>query len=221
MVMKAANVLTSFRRKIVSTGAVNVMWAQYNEVKLGDYTSISVAADASRTTPVGYQPLLLTPFTNWIFALDEKDLGVAQHWYNASWREVGNWSRVGTMDGWGSATALRAWEAAHPHEKYSGAGWFRYTFSGTALEQQKAPRTLALAVSAACGSLTGWINGAPLRGAATPVTPEEPLLLEMPAGAVELVGPNILALRFEDTGGACASSANGAGLRGRVFVVGK
>eukprot|EP01043_Picozoa_sp_COSAG02_P051968 COSAG02_NODE_5537_length_4246_cov_3.395225_2_plen_81_part_00 len=54
--------------------------AQYNEVKLGDYTSVALAADILRTTPHDYQSLLLTPSTNWIFALDEKNVGVTQQW---------------------------------------------------------------------------------------------------------------------------------------------
>ena len=132
------------------------------------------------------------------------------------------------MDGWSSASAFRAWNSAHPGEQFSGAGWFRHTFSGEDLEKEneltRSNSTFALAVSAACGSLTGWINGAPLKVPTDPVTPGAPLLLEIPARAVHTSGPNIVALRFEDTpkGGrsmACADS-DGAGLRGRVIVVG-
>ena len=147
--------------------------------------------------------------------------------YNASWRAVGNWSRVGTMSGWSSADSFRAWSSAHPGEQFTGAGWFRYTFSGADLEQkgdETKSDTLALAISAACGSLTGWVNGAPLKIPRDPVSPEAPLLLEIPRGAVHMSGPNVVALRFEgkEKGGHSVSCAdhNGAGLRGRVLVVG-
>lgn len=108
-----------------------------------------------------------------------------------------------------------------------GAGWFRYTFSGADLEQkgdETKSDTLAVAISAACGSLTGWLNGAPLNIPRDPVSPEAPLLLEIPRGAVHMSGPNTVALRFEDKekDGHSVSCADhdGAGLRGRVLVVG-
>ena len=34
-VLTAANALTAYRREIVATGALNVMWTQYNEVRQG------------------------------------------------------------------------------------------------------------------------------------------------------------------------------------------
>lgn len=201
--------------------------AQYNEVKLGDYTSVGLAADASQHASGRETPLLLTPWTNWIFALDPNDVGMTQQWYNASWRVVGNWSRIGTMDGWGSATALRAWASENPKKHFDGAGWFRYTFAGEELEQKKDAMssfdgvTFALALSAACGSLTGWVNGAPLKVSGDPVRLGTSLLLEIPQRAVNLNGPNVVALRFEDKGSKTCADADGAGLRGRVFVVGK
>lgn len=131
------------------------------------------------------------------------------------------------MDGWNSAAAFRSWRSAHPGEQFKGAGWFRHTFSGEDLENKdgiEPDHTFALAISAACGSLTGWINGAPLKVPRDPVSPEAPLLLQIPSGSVRMSGPNIVALRFEDRqkdghNMACADG-DGAGLRGRVVVVG-
>lgn len=195
--------------------------AQYNEVKLGDYTSVGLTADAARTIPDAYKPLLLTPNTYWIFALDEDDKGISEHWYNASWRAAGNWSRVGTMQGWGGATAWREWSASHPKETYTGAGWFRHTFSGEDLEERQLPDSLVLAMSAVCGSMRGWINGFPITAPSPSVSPDAPLLLQLPRGAVKLSGPNILALRFQDKGGSKCKPPQEAGLRGRVYIVGK
>ena len=195
--------------------------AQFNEVRLGDYTSVGLTADASRTIPNTYKPLLLTPSTYWIFALDEHDKGISEHWYNASWRAVGNWSRVGTLQGWGSATAFRQWSASHPKQAYTGAGWFRHTFTGQDLEESQLPSSIALAISAACGSLNGWINGFPINMPSSSVSPEAPLLLQLPRKAVKLSGPNVLALRFQDQDGTTCKPPQGAGLRGRVYVVGK
>ena len=221
-VLQAATALTDYRKKIVASGSINVMWTQYNEVQLGDYTSVAIAADCVRAVvPSQWQPLLMLGWTDWIFALDAKDRGVAEHWETADWRTTGNWSRIGTTNGWSVASAMRQWEGQHKGQNYSGAGWFRISFSGALLMSDPANpvppdgNDTMVAISGACGYISGWLNGAPMVGRTLPVSPSEPTRLNIPAGALRLTGANILALRFETKQKVCTDNA---GLMGRVFI---
>ena len=214
-VLQAATALTDYRKNIVASGSINVMWTQYNEVRLGDYTSVAIAADCARTVLSSQwkQPLLMFGWSDWIFALDAKDRGVAEHWESADWRTTGNWSRIGTTNGWAVAPAMRQWEGQHKGKNYTGAGWFRISFSGALIPP--ASNDTVVAISGACGYISGWLNGAPLRAPLAAVSPSEPTRLNIPTGALRLTGANILALRFETKQQVCTDNA---GLMGRVFI---
>jgi hypothetical protein len=223
-VLRAATALTDFRKQIVASGSINVMWAQYNEVRLGDYTSVALAADLTRVMSIpqahGYQPWRLTPQTNWLFQLDLNHRGIIDRWYNSSWRE-GNWTRMGCMDGWNVAPSMHKWQAANPHSVFRGAAWWRVSFAGHDLVLKAPPADIALALSAACGSMQGWLNGVPMTKLDAVISPKTPVILRMPPNALNLhAEKNIIALRFEDANERCAT-LGGAGLHGQVTVLGR
>ena len=200
-------------------------------MRSGDYTSVGLAADCRRTTPSGFLPLLALPY-GWLFALDAASVGVQRHWFNQSVKH-GNWSHdVSTMDGWSTSPAMREWRSANPNKKYppEGAGWWRVSFFSTELFEEPSARSLpagaevAIALSAACGELSAWVNGLPVNATAWRADPAVPMLIRVDRRLWNLKRGriNTVALRFAaDSSHNCSSDVHGAGLRGRVYVVGK
>ena len=132
---------------------------------------------------------------------------------------------------------MREWRSAHPKQSYySGAAWWRVTFSATEVLPDSSARSLpastevAVALSAACGELSAWVNGLPINATASGgrlwhTDPVAPMLMRVPRAHWRLKRgeTNTVALRFAagSTHECAASSSGGAGLWGRVYIVGK
>ena len=125
---------------------------------------------------------------------------------------------------------MREWRSANPNRYYSGAAWWRVSFLSTELFEEPSARSLpadaevAIALSAACGELSAWVNGLPVNATAWRADPAAPMLIRVDRRMWNLKRgrTNTVALRFAaDSSQDCSSDVHGAGLRGRVYVVGK
>ena len=117
---------------------------------------------------------------------------------------------------------MRQWKASHnAGANYSGAGWFRINIGPISFADDHPANNSQvvhqLVLTAACGYISGWINGVVLQAPdQKAVSPAEPTRLTIPGWALRQSGsPNVLALRFETKQEFCTDNA---GLMGRVFI---
>ena len=124
--------------------------------------------------------------TQWRFALDRDDVGVAQQWFAPDYDDTG-WAEISVLDYWEN----------QGYAEYDGVAWYRVSVE---IAEDDLAQPLMLAFAGVDAGATVYLNGTKI---GTHDGWDEPFSIELPGDAVRVGEMNVIAVRVTD------GSANG------------
>ena len=164
--------LLTFRRKIASSSAVNVLSLSAEEVNgdvvngthYTDMTGIQSAAGLELVAVDGYDTPEMSLSPVWGLAWDPLDSGLTDDppWYSTkeNRKNESKWQPTDVTVGWNQTTTGAQWRTSHSGKDYNGVAWYRSIFfMPDRLNSNASQHNLAVAAVVCGESADGWLNG--------------------------------------------------------------